>query len=1241
LWRIHRSEIRVTNFNPAPADNLFGGGRFDGTVSDPYPFLYAAPEPETVLLESLTRAVPINEQAVRVIPRNFVAGRSLSTIRLIRSLRLISLMTAADLAQVGQDEWLVQAGSEAYPQTRSWASWLRVRDPSSQGIIWPSSRNVGHYCVVLFGDRCSDILQASNDQPIDLDNNAGAAWINRTLEPYRYRLLPPRNRGDQGRAGILDEADGNGSKHADESLIPAVAEDYVATEVRTPELGHSEGGFHADSSVAYYPRILADVPDGKDLLEVSSDVNMLCDLVMARDVAPPLSVGLFGNWGTGKSFFMAQMRQRVTVLAEAAEQASLEGQPSGTCAKVCQVEFNAWHYVDANLWASLASRIFGKLAETDLGLDALQNLPSVRATRHSLEEQRAVAQSRLTAIRQELSREASIGLSDLFATSLTWLRGTVAGESAGRVGDLLTKAGVQPEEARQFLTLAPQLQAGSSLLGYLLRRSRWSARFALAGALGLIVAGPPLLTLWLRQFVGVTTAWASALVGCVVAGGLLAVPYLNRANAFLKAATAMINATGETRRNVDAVQAEALRAQLANIEKTISALDARIAQLTQAGSVQAYALGRIAEDDYRRHEGILSIVRRDLEELSRRLAPSSDGTGAAEFPASDMERIILYIDDLDRCPSDRVAEVLQAIHLLLAFPLFVVIAGADSRWLLRAVRMHYGDILGARDKSANAAIDDEDWTATPQNYLEKIFQLSLCLRPMTVLGYENLITADVGVSLESKFGILNVSQPGNAIGDRNLPPLCPAQSSPETRFCDPARIGSYRVAGQVLAVRFSSSRPFLIFVDSRGTICRRDVRRPDIDFLDDILTDTTPNSVKLTANDHAFIIEKQGQGAASARILNCWTGADTAQIHIITPRSGSSRADLLLDDNGSSIGASWRDNGEHPCGYSLAPVIPKTSVFATDGQTVGTLKMLAASWHVTADNEGCWWTVHDPEIPPSRLNADTNCRFFTDEQERWLAALDTSGRVKVWSIGVTPVEYALPGAIDETTDIDELCLGPGPIMATASDRTVRVWDLTDRALQSQINVEARIKALAISRDPRRMAICTDDGYIRIWLIADRQQRPELAVQAMHLSEVERSTLMAMQPLIRTPRSARRLVNLYRLMRSSLHDSSPQQRQPEDLRPAILLLAMLTGSPQEGAEIIERLIANEIPDAKTATGMIEICSPSDPGHQNRRWRQFNNAVQEILAATCLAKDANSYAQWAPHVARFSFRTQDFS
>ena len=53
-----------------------------------------------------------------------------------------------------------------------------------------------------------------------------------------------------------------------------------------------------------------------------------------------------------------------------------------------------------------------------------------------------------------------------------------------------------------------------------------------------------------------------------------------------------------------------------------------------------------------------------------------------------INRIVLYIDDLDRCPERKVVDVLQAVHLLLAYPLFVVVVGVDPRWLLHSLEEH-------------------------------------------------------------------------------------------------------------------------------------------------------------------------------------------------------------------------------------------------------------------------------------------------------------------------------------------------------------------------------------------------------------------------------------------------------------------------------------------------------------------------------------------------------------------------
>ena len=91
---------------------------------------------------------------------------------------------------------------------------------------------------------------------------------------------------------------------------------------------------------------------------------------------------------------------------------------------------------------------------------------------------------------------------------------------------------------------------------------------------------------------------------------------------------------------------------------------------------------RAASGDYAGQLGLVSIIRKDLERLVRRLEAQDlpelsalpGNVGSQVLPRID--RIVLYIDDLDRCQPQQVVEVLQAIHLLLALNLFVVVVGS-------------------------------------------------------------------------------------------------------------------------------------------------------------------------------------------------------------------------------------------------------------------------------------------------------------------------------------------------------------------------------------------------------------------------------------------------------------------------------------------------------------------------------------------------------------------------------------
>src|SRR5690606_40859493 len=120
--------------------------------------------------------------------------------------------------------------------------------------------------------------------------------------------------------------------------------------------------------------------------------------------------------------------------------------------------------------------------------------------------------------------------------------------------------------------------------------------------------------------------------------------------------------------------------------------------------------------------GLISIIRRDFEILNdlftdhnQEATKIKDAKDFKDKFKKPLERIILYIDDLDRCPEENVVQVLEAVNLLMAFPLFVVIVGVDPRWVKNAsIKRHQLQFTKSMEVNGIDPISTSD-------YLEKIF----------------------------------------------------------------------------------------------------------------------------------------------------------------------------------------------------------------------------------------------------------------------------------------------------------------------------------------------------------------------------------------------------------------------------------------------------------------------------------------------------------------------------------------
>lgn len=187
------------------------------------------------------------------------------------------------------------------------------------------------------------------------------------------------------------------------------------------------------------------------------------------------------------------------------------------------------------------------------------------------------------------------------------------------------------------------------------------------------------------------------------------------------------------------------RADLATLEEQLDAL--------RADRVMAeYIRKRHASDDYRKHFGVIARARDDFEQLSKLLVQAREEQRSGDRSLPRIDRIVLYIDDLDRCDEDQVVKVLQAVHLLLAFELFVVVVAVGSRWLLHSLQQHSKAFRS--DDAIMAGIPLEErvhWRSTPLNYLEKIFQIPFSLNPMNRHGFGRMIDSLV-VALDRRGG---------------------------------------------------------------------------------------------------------------------------------------------------------------------------------------------------------------------------------------------------------------------------------------------------------------------------------------------------------------------------------------------------------------------------------------------------------------------------------------------------------
>ena len=144
---------------------------------------------------------------------------------------------------------------------------------------------------------------------------------------------------------------------------------------------------------------------------------------------------------------------------------------------------------------------------------------------------------------------------------------------------------------------------------------------------------------------------------------------------------------------------------------------------TAANVATTKYLGRTIDELKNEFEGAVT---------SRATLAESFRDAVNDFTNRDYKRIVVFIDDMDRCLPESAVELLEAIKLFLKAENCIFVLGVDKRVITESVRVRYKDFTLSSEGGESPITGD--------SYLEKIIQLSFQLPPIRTEDIEGFIT---------------------------------------------------------------------------------------------------------------------------------------------------------------------------------------------------------------------------------------------------------------------------------------------------------------------------------------------------------------------------------------------------------------------------------------------------------------------------------------------------------------------
>lgn len=574
----------------------------------------------------------------------------------------------------------------------------------------------------------------------------------------------------------------------------------------------------------------------KDLLGFENDIRAFAAIMAHKDTKPPLAIALFGDWGSGKSFFMHHLQKTISFLSEYQKfpgNANPEEEDNELkepfCKGIVQIPFNAWSYMDSNLWAGLVVNIFEKLdnfitssSKSNEAKIAVQNKLSNKlsiVTKEKADLETEIGKldrdrETITTAFNKLKNEKSELYNEVVKKNIDDLIKEAKKEVNVLTDDIKKKLAEQGFTSEKIAELSPSAlyEEYTSWLTFVKNLGQFKPlrllTFIIIVITFLIVLIDPG-----NYIAGTFTFLNIKIVGLIGFFAPFTVKFFSTYNQFKKLYKPVSEYKNRFNKTFEEVRLDyekdlaTMNSQILQKENQIKEKELELEKVDRKIDDVNYALEhsitkraffnfiseKAHDEGYKKHMGLISVIRQDFEVLSdlfQEVTLSDDTSKKLERVENEvkdkildessdvqsklqkvdmldeldedeknelkkkiesddfrknfekpLDRIILYIDDLDRCPDDKVMEVLQAVHLLMAFPLFIVVVGVDKRCVTNALFLRnlvqYSKYTESKNPEELKKFGIK--IIEPHEYLEKIFQIPFHLKEPKNAKINNLI----------------------------------------------------------------------------------------------------------------------------------------------------------------------------------------------------------------------------------------------------------------------------------------------------------------------------------------------------------------------------------------------------------------------------------------------------------------------------------------------------------------------